>query len=139
MQAKPKNPKFANRRPRWNVRIDGSMYYRSIIVWALHYGEWPPDDREVDHKSRDTLDDRISNLRLATRSQNIANTTIPATNTSGYKGVSWHAQTSKWGARISFRGRSKSLGLFDDPREAHEAYMEAARSLQGEYASDGIA
>lgn len=63
----------------------------------------------------------------------IKSTIIPKNNTSGYKGVSWHKGVGKWHASIGFQGKSYSLGYFDDPKEASEAYQKAREELHGEY------
>ena len=95
-------------------------------------GEWP--SRQVDHKDTDRSNNRWANLRLATGSQNKANMGKRADNKSGYKGVSWYSQTSRWVAQIRFEGKSKTLGYFLDPVKAHAAYCEAAARLFGEFA-----
>lgn len=104
---------------------------RHKLVWALHEGEWCP---VIDHINRDPSDDRISNLRPATVSLNNANSRIRKANTSGFKGVHWHA--NKWQAQIRVNGKGIYLGLFDDPALAHAAYMAAAREHFGEFACD---
>lgn len=91
-------------------------------------------EEDVDHISMDGLDNRRSNLRVATRSQNSQNTPKRRNNTSGYKGVIWHKRNKKWYARIGYKGKSISLGLHDTPEQAYEAYKRAALELFGEYA-----
>jgi hypothetical protein len=88
----------------------------------------------VDHINRDGRDNRRENLRLASHSQNSANSRTPISSKSGYKGVSWHKASQKWGASIAHQGKSIWLGLFACPQKAHEAYCEAARELFGEFA-----
>jgi hypothetical protein len=86
----------------------------------------------VDHKNRDTLDNRRSNLRIATASQNIANQKKPRHNKSGFKGVYWRC--GKWRAQIKKDRRRFDLGGFDSAVEAHNAYIKAATELHGEFA-----
>lgn len=88
----------------------------------------------VDHVNGNTLDNRRINLRLATYSGNRTNGKRQSNNTSGYKGVTWHKQSHKWQAGVKAKGHSYYLGLFDDPREAHEAYKLKAVELFGEFA-----
>ena len=64
-------------------------------VWE-HHNSPVPDGFVVDHINHDTLDNRLSNLRLATQKQNMYNQRTPKNNTSGYKGVVWHSQAQKW-------------------------------------------
>ncbi len=123
--------------PQWAVRIDGSLIYRSLIVWALCKGEWIKWPQRIDHENRNRLDDTIENLRIASQSLNMANSELRSTNTSGYKGVHWGKVPRKWIAQIKVNYKLKYLGCFDDPAEAHAAYMKAAKEAFGEYACDG--
>ncbi len=116
------------------VTIDNIKILRYTVVWAIHHNEWRLG---LDHKNQNSLDDRIENLRPATLSQNGANSRLASNNTSGYKGVSWRKSHSKWEARIIVNKNRINLGLFDDPAEAHAAYMKAAREHFGEFASNG--
>ena len=69
------------------IIIKKRKYVASRLAWLWFYGKWPNDF--VDHANGNKQDDRISNLRAATKSQNSANTSAPTHNTSGLKGVSW--------------------------------------------------
>jgi hypothetical protein len=40
-------------------------------------------------------------------------------------GVSWHPQLKRWWARIGLNGKNISLGTFECPKEAYEAYLNA--------------
>ena len=114
------------------VRVKDRMYLVHRLAWVLTHGEWPEAD--IDHINGVRLDNRIANLRPATRSLNNANSKRPRTNKSGYKGVSWHAVGRKWLAQVKADKQNHYLGLFDDPVQAHAAYVEASRVLFGEYA-----
>ena len=110
-----------------------NSYYRGHdIAWALVTGKWPK--RRLDHKDRCRSNNRWSNLRPATKRQNAGNATIAKQNTSGFKGVSWHATRRKWGAYISRYNRTIYLGLYKTPQEAHAAYIAAAKKHFGEFA-----
>jgi len=89
---------------------------------------------EVDHIHHLTLDNRKSELRLCTGSQNQQNRGAQSNNTSGYKGVCWNKQKQKWMAQICLNGKRKNLGLFATPELAHEAYCKAAYELHGDFA-----
>lgn len=89
----------------------------------------------VDHKNKNPLDNRKENLRLATCSQNNANSRAPVTNTSGLKGAYWHAGARKWMASIGVGKKAIYLGLHPTKEEAHAAYMEAAVRFFGPFAS----
>jgi hypothetical protein len=93
-----------------------------------------PDSYDVDHINGNGLDNRKCNLRIATRSQNLANTGAHSHNKSGYKGVSFDKSKGKWRAQITKEGRCRNLGRFSDPIEAAKRYDEAAKKLHGEFA-----
>lgn len=88
----------------------------------------------VDHIDGDRLNNRRSNLRVATQSQNQFNRSKPRNNTSGFKGVSWKKSHKSWQAIIKVHGKHIHLGYFDIPEEAHAAYMKAACKYAGQYA-----
>lgn len=96
-----------------------------------------PADLEIDHEDRNPANNAASNLRVATTAQNHRNTRRPKTNTSGFKGVSWHRARGKWRASISVNNRTKQLGHFDTPEDAHAAYLAAAVALSGPFAHGG--
>jgi len=88
----------------------------------------------VDHKNRDGLDNRRSNLRFCTLSQNNQNFPIPSNNKSGYKGVSLHKHSGLWRANVVLNGKQYSLGYFEDIKQAGLAYNNRAKELFGEFA-----
>lgn len=95
-----------------------------------------PADKQVDHRNMDGLDNRRSNLRLATQQQNICNTGLPRHNTSGYKGVTRKRTGGGkvWKAQIGVAGGMTHLGSFHTSHEAARAYDIAARQHFGEFA-----
>jgi hypothetical protein len=94
-----------------------------------------PKGMMVDHIDGDGLNNRRSNLRLATNAQNLWNTGRRVTNSSGYKGVSFDKQKGKWHARIRRFKKYYHLGFFDNPEQAHQAYVSAAKEFHGEFAN----
>ena len=90
--------------------------------------------QQVDHIHHLTMDNRKSELRLCTGSQNLCNTVKYSNNTSGYKGVSWHKQRQKWRPDIMLSGKQKFLSLYATPEAAHQAYCKAALELHGDFA-----
>lgn len=114
------------------IMINQRNYYAQRIAWLHVHGEWPP--AEIDHANCIPADNRIANLRLATRSTNQANTPPSRANTSGFKGVSFFRRDRKWIARITKDGQGYYLGLFATAEEAHAAYCVAAVRLFGEFA-----
>lgn len=85
----------------------------------------------VDHVNGNPLDNRMSNLRVCTLSENQHNQGRNSRNTSGFKGVDFHK--GSWRARIKLRGVRKELGHFPTPELAYEAYCKAAEILHGEF------
>ncbi len=119
---------------RWQVGVNGKNYFRSTLVWAIVAGE---SGVELDHIDRDPLNDRIENLRVATRSQNHANKSKSSRNTTGFKGVSWNKDRCKYETHSNCKGVRKFLGHFDTPEEAHAVYMRALIENYGEFAFSG--
>lgn len=95
-------------------------------------------DQDVDHINGNGLDNRKINLRFCTKSQNNFNRGPKASNTSGYKGVSFKNQYKKWVAQIQINGKKKHIGYFNDPKEAAKAYNIKALELFGEFARINI-
>lgn len=114
------------------VGIDGRQYPAHHLAWLYVHGVWPPT--KLDHKSTDRDDNRLENLRPASTSQNGANAKRAAHNTTGFKGVSRVKANGRFAAFIKVNGRSRRVGEFDTPEEAHAAYVAAAREAFGEFA-----
>ena len=91
----------------------------------------PPVDLEVDHRDNDGLNNRRSNLRMATRSQNMTNKEY-GVGISGYRGVSRNG--SRWRARVIHNNKEHHIGTFDTIEEAAKAYDQLAKELHGEFA-----
>jgi hypothetical protein len=92
------------------------------------------DCKEGDHRNHDTLDNRDGNLRVATRAQNIYNRRMQKSNTSGYQGVTYHAKTGKWMARVGVGNERKYLGLFRNAEDANTVCRLASKKYHGEFA-----
>jgi len=88
---------------------------------------------EVDHIHHFTLDNRKSELRLCTRSQNMQNTHKYANNRSGHKGVYWINNCQKWRAQIRSNGQPIHLGIFTDINDAIAARAAATLLYHGEF------
>jgi len=94
-----------------------------------------PDHLVVDHIDHNTLNNRKSNLRLATFTQNCQNQRRCSHGTSKYKGVCWHKKCKKWAAAIKCDGKTYHLGYFKDETAAALAYDSAARRLHKSFAA----
>lgn len=118
------------------ISVENRRYAAHRLAWLYVHGEWPPDGFDIDHIDGDGRNNRITNLRLATRSQNGANRRLQVNNASGMKGVSFYRKTKKWKAQISVRGHVKSIGYFKTIEEAAAAYRAAASEHFGEFRRD---
>lgn len=115
------------------IRIDvlNKHYGAQQLAWLITYGYLPK--LHIDHINGIKSDNRISNLRLSTVSQNNANRGKPANNTTGLKGVSFTKKTGKWRADITANRKNHYLGEFDCPAAASIAYVLASYRLFGEF------
>jgi hypothetical protein len=93
-----------------------------------------PTGMLVDHRDGYGLNNQEFNIRAASDTENCRNRCISSRNTSGFKGVSWHARTKKWVASIRVLGELQYLGLFSCREKAALAYDAAARKYFGEFA-----
>ncbi len=92
-----------------------------------------PKGFQTDHINRIPLDNRCSNLRVATSSQNGMNQGIRSDNTSGYKGVSWNKWHYKWEVRIKLNGKKIYLGYYTDIHDAARVYNKASLKYHGKF------
>jgi hypothetical protein len=104
--------------------------YAHRIIWEMCNGPIPKG-MEIDHIDCDPCNNRLHNLRLASRAENCRNTRVKR---SGLKGAWFDARSKKWGAEIRAGEIRKWLGSFDTQEEAHAAYCAAAKELHGEFA-----
>lgn len=137
------NTRYAGKSAGFDWRCGPNVTYRSIriydwpflghrLAWLYMTGSWPVDT--IDHIDLCGLNNAWANLRQASKAQNGHNTRAPRTNTSGYKGVSFHQQTGRYRATIRSGNRQIWLGYHDTPEAAHAAYTKAANELRGSFA-----
>ena len=114
-----------------SIKLDGIPYLAHRLAWFFIRGAWPESD--IDHVNGIRTDNRIENLRMITRSENLQNQRGPkSNNTSGFLGVSWDKHGRKWVAQITILGKQTYIGSFPTPSLAHEAYLSVKRqSHQG--------
>ena len=122
---------------RWRplVSSTGKVYAYTVInrttVFLHRLILDTPKGMDTDHRDGDSLNNRRSNLRAASRAQNVANKPKPRRRdgrpaTSSFKGVSWCRAREKWQATIRIEGESIFLGRYDDEEAAARAYDRAA-------------
>jgi len=112
------------------IAIKGTTYRRHRLIWAYFHDD--PGPFEIDHINRIKGDDRLENLRLASRAENSFNTRY-STNKSGAPGVCWHKRDKKWRASIKRSGANVHLGYFDDLEDARKAYIEASIEIHRDF------
>ena len=106
------------------------------LVWFKHYGEWPSG--ELDHINRDRQDNRIENLRLASRMDNNCNRATFKNNRSGEKNVVWDRINCRWQVKIQ-RGCEKVYANCSSKISAILAARLIRRLLHGEFAYQPLA
>ena len=114
------------------IVINKSCYMAHRLAWLYVHGEWP--NGEIDHVNRIRNDNRIDNLRIATRSQNQSNIGVLSNNKCGFRGVSWHKASKAWRATIRLDDKEEHLGIFPAPELAAIARNARAKELFGEFA-----
>lgn len=110
------------------IRIGGKKFYAHRLIWAYVHAEIA---KEIDHIDLDGTNNRLENLRVATKSQNCANRKNRK-NLSGFRGV--YKKGNRWSAQIRVSGILEHLGTFDLPEDAHVAYRNRAIEAFGEFA-----
>lgn len=117
----------------WNKKTHRT---ENVRLHRFVLGMKKSDKRQVDHINRNKLDNRKSNLRICTASENNAHMALTKKNTSGHKGIYWtkYPQDRQWNARISFNKKRIYIGAFATKEEASRAYNEAAKKYHGTFA-----
>lgn len=113
------------------LRVLGELHQAHRLIWLHVYGRWPTGD--IDHINRNRSDNRLSNLREASRTENMLNTGCSPKNTSGYKGVTYHKRSGKFMAQASLSGKNHYLGLHKTPEEASASYQCFAKANHGNF------
>ncbi len=119
------------------ITIDRKAYPAHHLVWMWFYGELPKVGHDLDHINMQRNDNRVENLRLVTRSQNMYNTNAHKDNPSGIKNVSFRKDTGKWSVRVSVSGKYKSFGSYDDKELAELVAHEVREKYHGEHVCHG--
>lgn len=109
------------------IRINRILYMSHKLVWLYHYGVYPEED--IAHRSGNTKDNRLSNLKLTTASESQLRSKIPSNNTSGYKGVSYIKSRGLFEASVRVDGKKNVLGYFEDVDDAHLLCEETRKQL----------
>jgi hypothetical protein len=105
------------------VTINGVKYSGSHLVWVLAKGCWP--EEEIDHKDGNPMNNRIDNLRPATRIVNSRNLKLFKNNTSGHAGIQYKMSSKRWQVRAG----KCHIGVYDTLEEAIKARKAAIKKL----------
>jgi hypothetical protein len=105
------------------VMLDYKRYYFHQLAMLYMTGVFPSSD--VDHVDRDVTNNRWSNLRLATRSENCQNKVVRPISKMGYVGIERRKSSGRYTATIKTKGKKKWLGTYDTPEQAQAAYIAA--------------
>jgi len=116
------------------LRVEGVVHTAGRAAFALGHGRWPGE--QVDHRNRDDRDHRLSNLREATSSQNLANR-AGWTKRGRLKGAYPTPTPGVWQALAFSEGKTQYLGRFSSEEAAHEAHAAFVRERFGSFAHTG--
>lgn len=118
------------------VAIKNVKFMAHRIIWAMATGVDPT--QQIDHRNECKDDNRWSNLRDATSSQNRCNRGSQANNKSGYKGVRFDRRYKNFNSSIRTNNKRKHLGCFATAEEAYKAYCDVVEAFHGEFANVGV-
>jgi hypothetical protein len=113
------------------VRIAGKRYKAHRLIFKMHNDFYP---KEIDHINGIRDDNRIENLRQATRIQNARNVKTATNNSSGVKNVTWHKRLKKWSVSISVNNKSKHVCYTNDLDVAKLEAIKARKQYFGDFA-----
>lgn len=114
------------------ICVDGRIYKAHRLAWFYIYGEWPQG--EIDHKDRNKSNNAIANLRVATRNQNLMNSSMRSDNSSGVTGIVWDQSRKRWRVRVHHNGKETHLGRYKSKDDAIGARASAEAKFYGEFA-----
>jgi hypothetical protein len=116
----------------YRLNVDLKTYKIHSLIFLYHNGYLP---NFVDHVDGNKINNKIENLRAATRSQNCMNQKISTKNTSGTKGVMWHKRDKKWFVQLRVNSKCHSFGYYDDKELAELVAIEATNKFHKEFSA----
>jgi hypothetical protein len=99
-----------------DIKINGKAMLAHRLIWLYVHGHFPKS--VIDHKNRIASDNRLSNLRDVSQTDNAQNIGLPRHNKSGHLGVSWIKTHKSWTVYIKVDGKNKWLGYYKDIEQA---------------------
>lgn len=110
------------------IVIDGQFHYAHRLAWQFEFGPIP-EDMEIDHIDHNPANNKISNLRLVTKSGNRKNRSRDSRNSSGINGVYWASHAKAWCAQIRSERETIHIGYFKNLADAAQARKQAEADL----------
>jgi hypothetical protein len=120
------------------LSIEGQNFLAHRVAWAIKNGDIS-STIDIDHINGNKSDNRLKNLRIASRSENSCNKPISKQTSSGVKGVCWHKLAGKWYAQLKIKGAYVYRKSFDRLEDAERAIKEKRTEFHGEFANHGKA
>ena len=112
------------------IKFFGKTFLAHRLVWILHFGTNPSCD--IDHINCIRNDNRIENLRIASRSKNLHNSSARARNTTGHKGITYVKKgKKKWQANVTIDYKYHYIGVFNSIEEAINARDDYCKKIIG--------
>jgi hypothetical protein len=115
-----------------HVKIKGKAYKAHRLVFLYHHGYMPEC---VDHIDGDKTNNKIENLRAATKEENCRNQKVRSTNKSGYKGVKWVEHCKKWQVEVCKNYKQLRFGMYEDLELAGLVAIEATELIHGRFSA----
>lgn len=109
------------------LNVGGKLHRAHRVIWLMVHGHWP--ENTIDHVNRVRSDNRLVNLREATRRENQQNHPVRTDNKSGHRGVFWHHTANLWWAYINHAGKRTTVGYFKDKDDAIAARKAAEQHM----------
>lgn len=115
-----------------SIGLDYRRYLAHRLAWLFVYGEMPDKGLYLDHIDGNKANNKISNLRLATHSQNQMNS--KPRSVSGTKNVVWSESNKKWTVRFKANGKTLYYGIYKNLEDAKRVADSKRLELHGEFA-----
>jgi hypothetical protein len=119
---------------RVHITINYKAYKSHRLIFLMHYGYLP---EMIDHIDGNPLNNRIENLRSATRAENLQNAKISIKNTSGVKNVCWDKRHKQWKVTIGINNKNKYFGHYFDIECAKFVAKIMRHKYHGNFANNG--
>lgn len=114
-----------------HIRLNNRLLLGHHVAWFLMTGEFP--QTLVDHKDQNPENNKWENLRKATGSQNVVNSSSRTKSRTGFRGVRLTPQ-GKYQVRICYQKKTTYCGVYDKADEAAAVYNRRAQEIHGEFA-----